>query len=208
MPESDSQGTPRPPGSRSERLRLLLGLLPKPPGPPPGPPLVGIRATAVKFLGSFLGAGFLPMAPGTWGSLAALAIYSPLLFVRVRHPSLVCLLLFLLFSIASLALGGHAERAAGRQDPRWFVLDEMAGVFLALFGLSDYNIGPVLVGVAFLLFRLFDALKIGAVGWMDKRLSGTLGILLDDWVAGAIANLLVRGLAWGLLVMGLASRAP
>jgi phosphatidylglycerophosphatase A len=177
---------------------------------PPGPPLARGRANAAKLLGSFFGTGFLPMAPGTWGSLAALIIYVlALSFTRLEPAafgSLGCLLLFLLFSMASLALGGDAQRAAAHKDPRWFVLDEMAGVFLALFALAPYNF--LFAGLAFLLFRLFDALKIGVVGQVDRRLGGTVGILLDDWVAGAMANLLVRGLAWVMLTAGLVSRAP
>jgi phosphatidylglycerophosphatase A len=175
--------------------------------PPPGPPLPAGRARVARVLGSFFGAGFLPMAPGTWGSLAALLIYVlALRFTRLEPAifgTLGCLLLILLFAMASLALGGDAQRAAAHKDPRWFVLDEMAGVFLALFALAPYNF--LFAGLAFLLFRLFDALKIGAVGWMDRRLSGTVGILLDDCVAGAAANLLVRGLAFGLKVLGMAA---
>ncbi|MHC4914334.1 MAG: phosphatidylglycerophosphatase A family protein [Planctomycetota bacterium] len=158
------------------------------------PPLTGRAAAAVRLLGSFLGAGLLPRAPGTWGSLAALVLYAVGLVVSGLRPqvygTLGCLLMFLLFSIASLSLGRHAERVAGQRDPTWFVLDEMAGVFLALFGLATYNFA--FAGLAFLLFRLFDALKVAGVGWVEKRFGGAVGILLDDLVAASLANLLVR----------------
>jgi phosphatidylglycerophosphatase A len=167
----------------------------------PGP----ARRFAVMALGSGCGAGFLPRAPGTWGSLVALALYSPLILFPVPYPNLYSLGGLLFFSVASLALGGQAELVAGRKDPRWFVLDEMAGVFLALFALAEYNAAPLLVGAAFLLFRLFDAVKVGAVGWIDRRLTGSVGILLDDLVAAAFAQVLVRGAAYGMLLLGLVS---
>jgi len=172
-----------------------------PAAPPLGAP--GPGAWLVRLAGSFFGVGLLPKAPGTWGSLAALAIYVPIQASGLDDRTFGCLLLFLLFSMAALALGGASERAAGRRDPGWFVLDEMAGVFLALFGLAQYNHTYILVGVAFLLFRLFDVLKVGAVGWVEERLPGTLGIWLDDLVAAAWANLIVRGVAYVLLRQGL-----
>jgi phosphatidylglycerophosphatase A len=197
------------PVSEAKRVAfdLLKGRLPEEEEPPPGPPLVGVRAFIAKALGSFFGVGFLPMAPGTWGSLAALLIYVPVRQLGLDEYTLGCLLLFLLFSIASLALGRDAERAAGQRDPRWFVLDEMAGVFLALYGLARYNFA--FAGAAFLLFRFFDVLKIGGIGWVEKRFRGSLGILLDDLVAASFANLPIRlGLVLLLLKLGVITESP
>ncbi len=82
----------------------------------------------------------------------------------------------------------------------------MAGVFLALFGLATYNFA--FAGLAFLLFRLFDALKLAGVGWVEKRFGGAVGILLDDLVAASLANLLVRVLLIPpLLYYGVVSEA-
>jgi phosphatidylglycerophosphatase A len=199
-----SQQAPRKKRPVSERVRELLARrLAARPGGDVGPPLTGFRAVLARVLGSFFGAGLLPKAPGTWGSLAALVIYVPVRHLGLDDRTFGCLLLFLLFSMASLALARDAERTAQQKDPRWFVLDEMAGVFLALFGLAKYNFA--FAGLAFLLFRLFDALKIGAVGWVERRFGGAVGILLDDWVAAACANLPVRGLALVLVNFGVIS---
>ncbi|HOX06039.1 MAG TPA: phosphatidylglycerophosphatase A [Planctomycetota bacterium] len=216
-PSPPPSGGARPPrrpgpldllGSSSNRMRLLLGIEPKPPRPPPGPPLTGASAWAVKAAGSFLGAGFLPLAPGTWGSLAALALWFVGLALAQKHglrPGLVdqfCVLAVAGFSLATLALGSLAERAAGHYDPKWFVLDELGGAFLALYGLAGYNHpqhglwGVAFVAGAFLLFRVLDATKVGMIGWLDRRMTGGLGILMDDLFAGAAANLSVRGVAW------------
>jgi phosphatidylglycerophosphatase A len=211
LPSSAAPPLPPPgPEPGSSRLRRLFGLGPKVPKPPPGPPLVGAAAGAVKVLGSFFGAGFLPLAPGTWGSLAALAIWLAGRELGARFGlstgklDWLCLLASAGCFAATLALGKLAERAAGRGDPRWFVLDELGGAFLALWGLAGYNDRPgfqlVLVAGAFLLFRLLDATKLGPIGWVDRRLTGGLGMLLDDLLAGAFANLAVRGAA--LLLVG------
>jgi phosphatidylglycerophosphatase A len=214
LPEKGSPPTPPPrrsPESGSNRLRRLLGLEPKPPKPPPGPPLGGAAAMSVKVLGSFFGAGFLPLAPGTWGSLVALAIWlfaqRPLLEAGIKpvRIDMFCFLFAAGFFLATLALGRLAERAAGRYDPQWFVLDELGGAFLALYGLAGYNqpqhghLQLVFVAGAFLLFRVLDATKLGMIGWADRRMTGGLGILMDDLFAGAAANLTVRGVAWLLV---------
>jgi len=154
------------------------------------------RAFVVKALGSCFGLGFLPKAPGTWGSLAAFATW--LVLARMvwsqAHPGwtdTMAVALSLFFSFVTLGLGGPAERAARKKDPQWFVLDELAGAFLALYGLAGYNLWWA--AGAFLFFRLLDVSKFGAIGWADRKLSGGMGILMDDLFAGAAANLTFRG---------------
>jgi phosphatidylglycerophosphatase A len=194
----------KPPRSRKSSFRRLLDRFKPVEEPPPGPPLLGAKATAVKVLGSFFGTGFLPLAPGTWGSLAALAIWlvgRNLAAGAGMRPGLVdagCILLSIFFALATLGLGGAAERAAAARDPRWFVLDELAGAFLALYGLAAYNL-PFAAAAAFLLFRLLDVTKLGAIGWAQRGVKGGVGILLDDLFAGALANLIVRAAAWVLV---------
>ncbi len=214
-PDSSPAPSPEPspllhrlPESSSNRLRRLLGLETKPPKPPPGPPLGRVAGAAVKVLGSFFGAGFLPMAPGTWGSLAAFGLWLAGRDLAIRagiSGDLVDIYSFLAavaFFAATLVLGRPAERAAGSYDPKWFVLDELGGTFLALYGLAGYNhtLSLLLASGAFLLFRVLDATKLGLIGWADRRMTGGLGILMDDLFAGAAANLIVRGAA--LLLIG------
>jgi phosphatidylglycerophosphatase A len=193
-----------PAGPRRSSLRALLDRFRGASPWAPEPPLLGAKATAVKVLGSFFGAGYLPLAPGTWGSLAALAIW-----LGLRHAVLgaglraaladnLCFLLSAGFAMATLALGRSAERVAQAPDPRWFVLDELAGAFLALYGLAGYNSWLWLAAGSFLLFRLLDATKFGLIGWTERRLRGGMGILMDDLFAGAAANLVARGAAWAL----------
>jgi phosphatidylglycerophosphatase A len=121
---------------------------------------------------SLWGIGGLRPAPGTWGSAAVL----PLAF----FPGSVAMLACLLFTLAGFwALNRLPEV---EDDPSWVVVDEAAGMSLALaFAASLWG-----VVLAFALFRLFDVWKPGPVGWADRQ-PGAFGVMADDLVAGALA---------------------
>lgn len=151
-----------------------------------------------RWLATWFGAGLLRPAPGTWGTLAALP-----------------------FAWGLHALGGFAALAAGTvavfllgwwaaaqltgpdtPDPSEIVIDEVAGMWLALWPVS---LGAQMAGVdvlrlwpgivtAVLAFRLFDIWKPGPVGWAD-RMHSPLGLMLDDLIAGALAAGVVVALA-------------
>ena len=139
--------------------------------------------TAARLVASFGGIGFLPRAPGTWGSAAALAIGAALLAAGGIQILLAALL-------AAVAAGLWAiPRAAGEADPGWVVIDEVAGMWLAMLPLP----GPSPLGLiaAFALFRLFDILKPGPIGAID-RMPGRIGVMGDDLAAGLAAAILVK----------------
>ena len=125
------------------------------------------------------GIGRLKPAPGTWGSLVVLplALLGPV-------PAL---LLALLVTIVGFYAVRAVLRDAPDQDPGWIVVDEAAGMLLALAGLS---VGASFWGVliAFGLFRVFDILKPWPISWADQQ-KGAFGVMLDDIVAGALAAL-------------------
>ena len=127
------------------------------------------------------GIGRLKPAPGTWGSLVVLpaALLGPV-------PAL---LLALLVTIVGFYAVRAVLRDAPEQDPGWIVVDEAAGMLLALAGLS---VGASIWGVliAFGLFRVFDILKPWPVSWADQQ-KGAFGVMLDDIVAGALAALVL-----------------
>jgi phosphatidylglycerophosphatase A len=83
---------------------------------------------------------------------------------------------------------GVALKHEQDEDPQWIVIDEWAGLFVALLGLAPFQLGYVLT--AFVLFRLFDASKVGPVGWAE-RLPRQFGIMADDLVAGALSALVI-----------------
>ncbi|MFA6425979.1 MAG: phosphatidylglycerophosphatase A [Phycisphaerae bacterium] len=142
-----------------------------------------------KFILSSFGLGFLPVAPGTWGSLLPVG-----LFLAVHHfwPNAGILLVLLaavtiLSSIACVALAGSAEKIANKKDPGWTVIDEVAGQSVALLPavFAGKNIF-LICAAAFVLFRIFDILKPWPVKNAEK-LPGGFGILFDDILAGIYA---------------------
>jgi len=132
--------------------------------------------------------GYLP-APGTAGSVAGAALFLALRELLPAEPLLRCVVGFLaVLAVCALCLAllrGRVDIA--RDDPPAVVLDEVAGVWLALLPLmlaAGHRPGAVVVG--FLLFRILDATKPACIGALDRR--GTaLALLGDDLVAGAFA---------------------
>ncbi|HET6238395.1 MAG TPA: phosphatidylglycerophosphatase A [Acetobacteraceae bacterium] len=138
--------------------------------------------TLARLVAGGFGSGFVPFAPGTAGALLGLLLGVPLLLAPPGMLAIAALLVSL--------LGLWAIRAARVEgDPGWVVIDEIAGQFVALLGLTR----PTIVGLAaaFALFRLFDIVKPGPVGWADRQ-DGAAGIMADDLIAGAIA----AGVLW------------
>ncbi|HKN83469.1 MAG TPA: phosphatidylglycerophosphatase A [Pyrinomonadaceae bacterium] len=128
------------------------------------------------------GVGYLPLIPGTFGSLLGVAIF--LLLVRV--PVLV-LLSIVVITFAGIWAGSRAEELSGRKDPGKVVIDEVAGQMIALFPLTLFTRWSITaVIVSFTLFRFFDIVKPYPAGRFE-RLKGGLGIMCDDLVAGVYA---------------------
>lgn len=134
--------------------------------------------TAAFLVASLGGIGRLRPAPGTWGSLAVLPL--------AMLPWWGCLLAAIAFTLAGV--WALARLPEAQEDPGWVVVDEAAGMALAL-ALAPAAWWGVLM--AFLLFRLFDVRKPGPVGWLDRR-KDALGVMGDDLAAGLLAG----GVAW------------
>ena len=131
-------------------------------------------AKAVATLG---GIGLARPAPGTWAS----AMVLPLAWLG----PLPCLWLSGLFFVSGYWAVRRLAREGAERDPGWVVVDEGAGQLLALAAIPEG--APWLwVVTAFALFRFFDILKVGPVGWADRR-KGSFWVMLDDVVAGALA---------------------
>lgn len=127
-----------------------------------------------------LGAGLMPRAPGTWGSLLAIPV-----FVAV-HPfgQAVYVAVAAALFAAGVYLSGRTARALGVQDPSVIVIDEVAGMLVTWMGAAP---GWVTIIVGFVLFRIFDIVKPWPVRRIDQAVHGGLGIMLDDVVAGVMA---------------------
>ena len=132
------------------------------------------------------GVGYLPLMPGTFGSLVGLAIFLPL---RQTPTGLVISILVITF--AGIWAGSRTEELAGRKDPGKVVVDEVAGQLIATLPLAlfkQWSIAAVMV--SFVLFRFFDIVKPYPANRLQD-LKGGLGIMCDDLVAGVYAAVLV-----------------
>ena len=143
------------------------------------------RERAVLFVATGFFIGSVPVAPGTFGSLIGL----PVCFLLSRLnflQSLICILVFILFAIG---IASAAEKILNQKDPGQIVIDEIAGLMVALAGLP-FNLKTVLAG--FIIFRVFDILKPFPIRILEKRVGGGSGIVLDDVLAGVYGNLIIR----------------
>ena len=142
-----------------------------------------------------LGAGYLPIAPGTFGSAVGL-----LLWLALPHLLWVQVLAIVVVTVAGTWSATVAERHFGRSDPGEVVVDEVAGMMITLV-LIPQAAGWWLV-IAFLLFRAADIVKPFPVNRLE-RLPGGLGIMADDLLAGLYANLALRLTIWAAGHLGI-----
>lgn len=141
-------------------------------------------------LATGFGAGRVPMAPGTAGSLVGLGLALVLASAPLGPPEVAAVTAIV--CMAGFPICGRAARSLGESDPAVVVWDEIAGMMVALIAVPP---GWHWWAVAFVLFRVFDVLKPWPIGWLDRRVRGGAGIMLDDLVAGAFAWAGVQALA-------------
>jgi phosphatidylglycerophosphatase A len=143
----------------------------------------GLRAGL--FVASVFGIGYIPVAPGTFGSAAGLVVWA--LVPRTDLAQGVAIVALL--AIGSWA-GSIAEHHFGRVDPRQVVIDEVMGMMITLFMNPVGWLGAI---VAFLMFRIFDVVKPFPANRLEK-LPGGLGVMADDGMAAVYANLALRAI--------------
>jgi phosphatidylglycerophosphatase A len=142
------------------------------------------RSFAV-ILASAGGAGYLPVAPGTWGSALAVAIFVLLSPLGLWQFGLTLVALFFL----GIWAADTAERVFEQKDDRRIVIDEVGGQLVTLAPLlvleSSRSLAALVTG--FVLFRCFDIWKPGPVRWAERRFEGGVGVMMDDLVGGILA---------------------
>ena len=129
------------------------------------------------------GAGFFPLASGTFASLLTLPLYYVL-----REQMWLYLGVTLACMAVGIWAGGRAEKYLGEKDPHAVVIDEVVGQLLAAAFLPHHIFYPV---AAFFLFRLFDVWK-PFPAYVSQQLPGGWGIMTDDVIAGIYANVLLQ----------------
>lgn len=144
----------------------------------------------VHFLAFGFGSGLAPVAPGTFGTLAAVPVW----WAAAQFPFPGYLVVLGLLVAAGPWLCGRTARDLGVHDHSGIVWDEFAGFLLAM---AWVPVSWIHCLAGFLLFRLFDVVKPWPIGWLDRRIPGGTGIMVDDLVAALYAGVVLQlGMHW------------
>ena len=137
------------------------------------------------------GSGLAPKAPGTFGTLAAIPFF--LLLQNLSWP------VYLSWLLITFALGvlwcDRSSKALGVHDHGGIVWDEFVGYWITMFMAPA---GWVWILVGFVLFRFFDILKPWPISWLDKKVHGGFGIMIDDALAGIYALIVLQLIAFSV----------
>jgi len=145
-----------------------------------------VRSPA-SFLALGFGSGLLPVAPGTAGTVPGVF----LCILLAGLPTGVYLTVTVLVVLAGVWICDRASQELGVHDHGGIVWDEIAGFLVTMIAIP-VNIGSLIAG--FVLFRLLDIVKPWPIRWLDRRVGGGIGIMIDDVVAGLFACLLMHAL--------------
>ncbi|MGB9499459.1 MAG: phosphatidylglycerophosphatase A [Dissulfuribacterales bacterium] len=133
--------------------------------------------------GGFIGK--IPFAPGTFGSIPGLFFCYLISFLHLL-PAFFLIIGFIIFSIW---IAGKAETILQTTDPGCIVIDEIAGMAVTFFAIPfDMTIGVI----GFLVFRFFDILKPFPIRFLEKKIHGGTGVVIDDVVAGIMSNVILH----------------
>ena len=150
----------------------------------------------IKVAATGFGIGYLPFAPGTFGTILGV----PLCLLFKEGGPWLYIVFTLVFILVSIGISGAAENIFGEHDSRRVVIDEIAGYLVTMIFIPS-RLDLFVIG--FIAFRVFDILKPFPVGYIDRRMKGGIGVVLDDVAAGVYANFTL----WGyILVRGLIER--
>ncbi len=147
-----------------------------------------LRVELSEWLATCFKIGHLPIAPGTWGSLAAVIGWG--LWLQYLDPLVFIILIISIFIIGVFTTNIIIDHT-GEKDPSRVVIDEMAGQWLGLLMLPD---GMLYIAGAFILFRFLDILKPWPIRQLEQFPKGW-GVMLDDMLAGLLTLGLIQGVS-------------
>lgn len=139
----------------------------------------------IHFIACGFGVGAIPYAPGTFGTLLAIPLY--FLLTLLSLPFYILITFFLV--LIGIPLCDITNRDFGVDDHPAAVWDEFASFPIVMIGVPS-TWYYLLLG--FLLFRFFDILKPGVIGWLDRNIHGGLGAMLDDVVAALFSLMILQ----------------
>jgi len=155
-----------------------------------------------RALASGFGVGYIPVAPGTFGTLWGIPLFLLLHLWdgQTLGPLPLGPIIYfggtLVFIIFSCWVSHRAESLFGGHDSGKVIIDEVAGYLVTM---SFFPVHWTWILAGFIAFRFFDILKPFPAGWVDKKVGGGIGVVLDDLIAGVYANAVI----WiGILIGG------
>ncbi|MBV1910830.1 MAG: phosphatidylglycerophosphatase A [Kangiellaceae bacterium] len=143
-------------------------------------PAKAVFSNPINFLAVGFGSGLSPKAPGTMGTIACVPLYLFASTLDLYSYLAVCLLI----SITGIWICNYTANYLNTHDHPGIVWDEFAGFFITMIAVP-MTWQNLIIGFA--LFRIFDILKPWPISWLDKKVSGGFGIMIDDVVAGLFA---------------------
>jgi len=133
------------------------------------------------FLGFGFGSGLSPFAPGTMGTIAAIPVYLLMVFYL---PQWLYIGLTILFLLIGIKICDKVSEDLQVHDFSGIVWDEIVGYLITM---MFFPFSWTMLILGFVLFRCFDIIKPWPINWLDKKVSGGLGIMVDDVLAGIFA---------------------
>lgn len=155
---------------------------------PPASSITSIWHNPIHFIAFGFGVGVIPFAPGTFGTLLAIPFY----LLMSDMPFGLYATLTGLFILLSIVICHVAAREINVHDHPGMVLDEVVGYLLTMLAAPP---GWLWVIVGFVLFRIFDIWKPWPIGWVDRKVSGGFGIVLDDLLAAVYSLAILQIMA-------------
>ena len=144
-----------------------------------------MRLKISEWIATCFKVGYLPFAPGTWGSVFAILLWWVLLKDLNTYIFGAIIIIFLLIGIV---VSNIIIDQSGDHDPSYIIIDELVGQWLALFLIPD---GFFNIAISFILFRFFDIIKPWPIRLIEKLPKG-LGVMSDDLTAGLITLILIQ----------------
>ena len=144
-----------------------------------------MRLKISEWIATCFKVGYLPFAPGTWGSIFAILLWWLLLKDLNTYIFGAIIIIFLLIGIV---VSNIIIDQSGDHDPSYIIIDELVGQWLALFLIPD---GFFNIAISFILFRFFDIIKPWPIRLIEKLPKG-LGVMSDDLTAGLITLVLIQ----------------
>ena len=144
-----------------------------------------MRLKISEWIATCFKVGYLPLAPGTWGSIFAILVWW--VFLKDIDPLIFGIIIILFFFIGIIVSNIIIDQN-GDNDPTHIIIDELVGQWLALWMLPD---GSFYIIVVFILFRFFDIIKPWPIRFMEQLPKG-LGVMCDDLTAGLITLIIIQ----------------